>query len=232
VSQRHSPALAPWAAAISRAIQDPRPVADDALLLVRDPIGQPIRQAAPRDGIIAREAGVLMLLYPADGRVTLPLTLRSRHLAHHRGEVSLPGGAIDRHDDGPVAAALRESDEELGISVGDVSVIGGLTPIYTARSNYRIHPVVGIAHAAPAFRVNRAEVERVITVTLDELLDPALVAWERRRFETGEYVVPYFAIDGQRVWGATALILSEFIARLRRTADGATPPPHDEIQGG
>lgn len=232
MSQRHSPALAPWATVISRAVQDPQPIAEDALLLVRDPIGQPIRQAAPRAGVTAREAGVLMLLYPVDGRITMPLTLRSRHLAQHRGEVSLPGGAIDRHDDGPVAAALRESDEELGISGGDVCVIGSLTPIYTARSNYRIHPVVGIAHAAPAFRINRAEVERVITVTLDALLDPALVAWERRRFETGEYTVPYFAIDGQRVWGATALMLSEFIARLRRSADGVMPPPHDEIQGG
>jgi 8-oxo-dGTP pyrophosphatase MutT (NUDIX family) len=232
MSQRRSQAPTPWAAAVSRAIQDPRPIDDDALLLVRDPVGAPIRQAAPREGVVAREAGVLVLLYPAEGRVTLPLTLRSRQLAQHRGEVSLPGGAIDPRDDGPVGAALRESDEELGIVAGDVSIIGSLTPIYTARSNYRIHPVVGITHAAPTFRINHAEVERVITVTLDRLLDPALVAWERRRFETGEYVVPYFAIDGQRVWGATALILSEFIARLRRIADGATALLHDEIQGG
>jgi hypothetical protein len=68
-------------------------------------------------------------------------------------------------------------------------------------------------------------------VTLDALLDPALVAWERRHFETGDYTVPYFAIDGQRVWGATALMLSEFIARLRRSADGVMPP-HDAHQGG
>jgi len=181
-----------------------------------DLAGNLARRLDPPAGVIPRLAAVLLLLYPDQEDLRLPLTVRSDRLPNHRGEVSLPGGAIDPGDDGPISAALRESHEELGVPPDAVTIWGTLSSLYIPPSNFRITPVVGLIDPAPVLRPNDAEVSAVITVTLRELLDPALVIEEQWMLRGDSVRVPFFAIAGHKVWGATAIILSEFVARMRR----------------
>jgi 8-oxo-dGTP pyrophosphatase MutT (NUDIX family) len=191
-------------------------VPPEQLLLVRDLAGNLVRRFDPPAGVIPRLGAVLLLLYPDADDLRLPLTVRSDWLPSHRGEVSLPGGAIEPDEDGPISAALRESHEELGVPPDAVMVWGTLSPLYISPSNFRITPVVGMINHAPALRPNDAEVSAVITVTVRELLDPALVIEEQWTLRGAEVRVPFFAIAGHKVWGATAIVLSEFVARMRR----------------
>jgi hypothetical protein len=108
----------------------------------------------------------------------------------------------------------------MGVAPEHVTVWGTLTPIYIAPSNFRITPVVGFSEQPPALSPNYDEVSAVLTVTLRELLDPALVMVEQWTLRGVEVQVPFFTIAGYKVWGATALMLSELVARLRQTHEG------------
>ena len=209
---------APWASwvhLVRQALDTTVSLPDDQLLLVRDLAGRSFRPREPAPGVIPRIGAVLIALYPDGADLRLLLTVRSNHVASHRGEVSLPGGATDPDDAGPVTTALRECAEELGIAPDTVTVLGTLTPVYIPPSNFRITPVVGVLNAPPRLTINHDEVERVITVTLRELLDPATVMVEHWKLHGHDVLVPFFAIAGYKVWGATALILSELVARMR-----------------
>ncbi len=216
---------APWArwAALARgALRSGAAVPREQLLLVQDLAGRSVRHFEPPAGVAARPGAVLILLYPDGADLRLPLTVRSDQLPNHRGEVSLPGGATDPGDDGPAVTALRECWEELGVAPDDVEVWDTLSPIYIQASNFQITPVVGFHATTPRFTHNDAEVSEVISVTLRELLDPSLIAVEQWTLRGRELRVPFFAIAGHKVWGATALMLSEFIARMRSFSEGAS----------
>jgi len=210
------PAWDSWARLAQAALVPGLSVRPEHLLLVRDLAGNLARRFEPPAGVIPRQAAVLLLLYPDGDDLRLPLTVRSDWLPSHRGEVSLPGGAIDPDDDGPIGAALREAHEELGVPAAAVTVWGTLSPLYISPSNFRITPVVGLIDPAPLLRPNDAEVSAVLTVTVRELLDPALVLEEQWVLHGAEVRVPFFVIGGHKVWGATAIVLSEFVARMRR----------------
>ncbi|WP_129630561.1 NUDIX hydrolase [Candidatus Oscillochloris fontis] len=186
------------------------------LLLPRDVDGQIARQMAAPPHVVPRRAAALILLFPQDDHLHLPLTLRTSHLPTHRGQVSLPGGAIDPGDASAEAAALREAHEELGIDPGMVEVLGCLSSFYIPPSNFMLTPVVGLCAQAPTLQPHPGEVELAFTVALDQLLDPATVVVEEWQMQGVPVRVPYFALAGQKVWGATAIALSELVARLRR----------------
>jgi 8-oxo-dGTP pyrophosphatase MutT (NUDIX family) len=174
------------------------------------------------DGL--RAAAGLILLYPHDGAVQLLLTLRGSTLRHHTGQVSLPGGRVD-DGESIEAAALREADEEVGVAPDAVEILGRLTPLHVPVSRHLLHPVVAVATVRPAFRLAEPEVERLIEVPLARLRAPEVVAWEQRRRERppgeGQLMdVPYFDVGGAKVWGATAMILAEFLA-VMADVDGA-----------
>ena len=161
-----------------------------------------------------RDAAGLVVLYPHDDVLHLALTLRGSALRHHTGQVSLPGGRVD-DGESIEAAALREAEEEVGLPPAAVEVLGRLTPLHIPVSGHLLHPVVGVTTARPRFRVAEAEVERLIEVPLARLRAPDVVAWDQRRRERPPTVlmdVPYFDVGGVRVWGATAMILAEFLA--------------------
>jgi 8-oxo-dGTP pyrophosphatase MutT (NUDIX family) len=164
-----------------------------------------------------RTAVVLLLVYPQDGAAHLVLTLRPQDLTHHAGQVSLPGGAVDPGE-ALDAAALREAREELGFDPSGIVLLGELTPLHVPVSGYVLHPRVGVARRRPDFVPHAGEVKRVLEVPVYCLLDPARVGRERRETAGGAIDSPYFLLGGERVWGATAMVLAEFAELLRPAA--------------
>jgi 8-oxo-dGTP pyrophosphatase MutT (NUDIX family) len=161
----------------------------------------------------SRRDAALLLLYPVGGRAHLPLTLRAANLTHHGGQVSLPGGSV--HDTETVqATALREAGEEVGIDPAAVTIVGGLSPLHIPVSGFVLYPIVGVTDRQPSFVPCAHEVARVLDVALDALADPRAVRVRIRRHEGRDFEVPYFLADGEVVWGATAMVLAEFLALL------------------
>lgn len=166
-----------------------------------------------------RPAAALALLYPREDEPVLLLTVRGAGLPRHRGQVSLPGGAIEG-DETPEAAALREACEEVGLDSRVVVVRGRLTPLHIPVSNYVLTPVVATTDAAPLLRPCAREVERLIEVPIAHLTaDHALRVVHKER-EGQTYEVPLFQLGTDELWGATAMIVAELLSIL-----GASPDP-------
>ena len=163
----------------------------------------------------ARASGVLVLLYPHEGSLHLPLIVRPRYDGAHSGQVAFAGGGREGGDANLTETALREAQEELGIAPGDVEVIGALTQLYIRPSNYDVSPTVGWAANRPEFRPNRREVAELMEVSLEDFLNPAYFRRERWQLQGRSALVPFYAIRGKTIWGATAMILSELLAVVR-----------------
>jgi 8-oxo-dGTP pyrophosphatase MutT (NUDIX family) len=161
----------------------------------------------------ARTAAALVLLYPGDDGVAIPLTVRSNTLPRHAGQISLPGGATDP-DETIVAAALREASEEIGIDPAAVRVLGELTPIHVLVSGFTLHPVVGVSDARPPFQAAPDEVAEIVEVRLEDLRDASRIRTGSRLREGVAVEYPYFDLRGHHVWGATAMVLGEFVHLL------------------
>ena len=163
----------------------------------------------------ARQSAVLVLLYPRRDELHLPLIVRPTYDGAHSGQVAFPGGGFEEGDANLTATALRETEEELGIAPQDMQVLGELTQLYIRPSNYQVHPTVGRIAYRPAFQPNVREVAQLLEVPLNTLLDPAHLCRERWHLQDRSALVPFFAIQGQTIWGATAMMLSELLAVVR-----------------
>ena len=161
----------------------------------------------------ARTAAALLLLYPGEEGPAVPLTVRASGLARHAGQISLPGGASDPGE-ALADTALREASEEIGIDPGAVRVLGELTPVHVLVSGFTLHPVVGVTDQRPEFIVAAAEVEEVLEVSLDYLRDASRIRSGMRLREGVAVEYPYFDLLGHQVWGATAMVLGEFICLI------------------
>ena len=167
-----------------------------------------LRQTPPDD---ARPAGVLILLYPHIGALHFPLTRRTDGVEKHKGQISLPGGAQEEGET-LLDTALRETREEIGVAVGAGSVLGGLSPMYIPPSGFLVTPFVAALPERPTFSTLEHEVAELIEVPVTALLDPALVRREMWNLRGVDVEVPFFQIGPHKVWGATAMVLSEFAA--------------------
>lgn len=165
-------------------------------------------------GKSCREAGVLVMLLPSDDTPHVVMTVRRDHLPDHAGQVSFPGG---RREEGEtlMETALREAHEEIDLSPDDVEVLGALTPLFIPPSNFCVYPFLAFTGRRPDLRPHDYEVERIVEIPLPELLDEATVRREAWTIRGEELLVPYYDVLGLRIWGATAMMLSELLALAR-----------------
>jgi len=160
-----------------------------------------------------RRAAGLLLVFAVKDRPHILLTVRADTLGRHGGQVSLPGGVIDPGET-VEQAALREAHEEVGLAPNGVRVLGTLTPLDIPVSGFRLHPVVASCDIAPHLVPSDAEVARILAVDVHELQDPSRVRWTRQVRDGRTIDVPAFYVGDDEIWGATAMILAEFLTLL------------------
>ena len=131
----------------------------------------------------------------------------------HAGQVSLPGGVVEPGETFE-QAALREAHEEVALDPSQVRVIGALTPLDIPVSGFRLYPVVAITSARPRLTPADGEVAHILDVPLAELLDPANVRFADRQRDGIALRVPAFSVEGHEIWGATAMVVAEFLTLL------------------
>jgi 8-oxo-dGTP pyrophosphatase MutT (NUDIX family) len=166
----------------------------------------------------ATNAAVLLPLYGHPERPGLVFTERRLDLRRHAGEISFPGGRQDFPDEDLRVTALRESEEEIGLPREEVELVGALPPVGTFVTSYKVHPFVGLIEAGLPLEPNPAEVAAVLELRLDALRQGYGM---RRLVRRGVPIrTPTYTVGDQMIWGATARILAEFLARL----EGVDPP--------
>lgn len=165
------------------------------------------------DRTTIRDAAALLLLFPIADRAHIVLTVRTDTLGRHRGQVSLPGGVVEPGET-LEQAALREAHEEVGLATDTVHVIGALTPLDIPVSGFRLHPVVATVNFRPLLTAAGGEVARIVEVAVDDLLDGSRLLSTERALEGKSRAVPAFHVAGVEIWGATAMVLAEFLALL------------------
>ena len=166
----------------------------------------------------AIQSAVLILLYEENGVICFTLTERTQTVEHHRGQISLPGGAREA-DEKLSSTAIRETQEEIGIYAYDVDLIGALSPLFVPVTGFIINPFVGIINENFDPQPAPEEVETVISVHVNELLNDDNELQEKRNLRGYDVNIPYFLLSGHKVWGATAMILSEFKTVLKEAMD-------------
>ena len=156
---------------------------------------------------LLKNSSVLLLLYPENNELHVCLIKRPVHMKHHAGQIALPGGRIEK-DETALVTALRETQEEIGILPVEIEILGTLSELYVQVSRFQIHPFVGWINQKPEFIIDKNEVEKTISFPLKNMEN----AIEEVELKTilGTLKVPCFQFEGEIIWGATAMILSEF----------------------
>ncbi len=163
----------------------------------------------------ARKSAVLLLLYPMEGAPAFVLIKRAADGGVHSNQIAFPGGSFEPQDKTLQQTALRESQEETGIYADEVTVIGKLSALYIPPSNFMVTPFAGYLNRQPRFVPNN-EVERIMEISLKELTDPRSFQFKTIKHRTGnEYSVPCFYLQNEIVWGATAMMLNEFLTIVK-----------------
>lgn len=186
-------------------------MSDERLAELRSRLLDPA-DAAAMDAHGRTEAAVLIPLVGAGPDPTIVFTERRHDLRRHAGEISFPGGRRDSPEEDLMATALREAHEEVGLDPAEVEVVGALAPMGTFVTNYKVHPFVGVIPDPSELRPNPAEVAAVLRFPVSQLQDAFAM---RRLVRRGVPIrTPTYEIADHLIWGATARILSDLLARL------------------
>ena len=159
-----------------------------------------------------REASVLILIYPENDQFRIVFIKRNEYDGPHSSQISFPGGMKEHSDKDFAHTALRETEEEIGVLSSQIQVLGKLTPLLITVSNFCVYPFVGWTNNKPDFKLDHKEVQYIICPTLNELIDPLNMKFGTIHHRGVQISAPYFDIDGEMIWGATAMMLNEFIS--------------------
>lgn len=172
----------------------------------------PQRDLALPDDVHAavKVSGVLVIIIPHQEELFTCLIKRPDHMKIHPGQIGLPGGKQEYKDKTPRHTALRETSEEIGILPEDLEILGSLSPLYVTISQFLIHPYVAWCHSMPEFTLNYSEVEKLILLPLLPCMRNAFTIKREVETFTGKMTVPGFSYQDEFIWGATAMILTEF----------------------
>lgn len=163
-----------------------------------------------------RKSGVLILLYEKQAEPHIVLIERPIYKGTHSGQIALPGGKVEESDKDIVHTALREANEEVGVLMDDVEVVGQLSDVYIPVSNFLVSPVIGFVNYAPNFIAQEREVADIIELQLQKLINTQHLATDNIKLSNGlKLQVPVFQFNQKTIWGATALMLNELRWVLR-----------------
>lgn len=163
-----------------------------------------------------RKSGVLILLYEKQAEPHIVLIERPIYKGTHSGQIALPGGKVEESDKDIVHTALREANEEVGVLMDDVEVVGQLSDVYIPVSNFLVSPVIGFVNYAPNFIAQEREVADIIELQLQKLINTQYLATDNIKLSNGlKLQVPVFQFNQKTIWGATALMLNELRWVLR-----------------
>ena len=184
--------------------------------IMLEKLGRFLSAYTPKDIVaskdIEREASVLVPIILSDDELSLLFTKRTEDVLHHKGQISFPGGGVEKDDKDIICTALREAEEEIGLDPRDVEVLGRIDDVVALVSGYLIHPIVGVVRELKVLTLNPKEVAEVFLVPLKEFLKygqapPMLdVQYNGTTIKTQGYPV-----RGHIIWGATARIIKTFV---------------------
>lgn len=164
------------------------------------------------------KSGVIILVYPGNGEEAHTVFIRRpQYDGVHSGQIALPGGRQEEDDKDMMETALREAEEEIGIARQDVQVAGKLTDLYIPPSNYLVSPFIGIIPDKPVFYPDNNEVAQIIELPLRIFVEDTYRTRVPITMATGECMdTPCYLVDHHTIWGATAMIIAEFVAVIRK----------------
>jgi 8-oxo-dGTP pyrophosphatase MutT (NUDIX family) len=172
------------------------------------PVGRVLQPTVGSGSIL--QSSVLMLLFPENGNLNTCMIRRPTTMRNHGGQVAFPGGRFEPSDISLEQTALRESFEEIGTDRNKIELIGELTPLYVQVSNFTIHPFIGWCDTPPIFKTDNQEVEELYKIPIIKFIEHASPHLQNVDTIHGPMQVPGFYIDNLFIWGATAMIVSEF----------------------
>ncbi|TDB64457.1 NUDIX hydrolase [Arundinibacter roseus] len=161
-----------------------------------------------------RKSAVLILFYPHREEIFLPLILRPAYDGVHSGQMAFPGGRFELSDEDLIRTAKREAQEEIGLRLTDVRIVGQLSELFIPPSNFFVLPVVAYIPYRPEFYPDPREVEKVLEVPLNEVRDKTIIGTSELVVRGIPIQAPHYLIQNHKVWGATAMMISELLTIL------------------
>ena len=155
-------------------------------------------------------AAVMILMFPSENTTAVVFIKRNTYNGPHSAQVSFPGGAWEPSDESMEQTAVRETREELGIT-GEINLLGSLTQLHIPVSNFMVTPIAGWMEQRPLYHPDPLEVQYVIESSLEELFDPANILSDHWEQHGRTIVAPYYRVGKEKIWGATAMMLCEFL---------------------
>ena len=161
-----------------------------------------------------KKSAVLLFLFPENGTFNLLFIKRAKDGSRHSGQIAFPGGKFEYFDNGLMNTALRETEEEVGIPKENIKVIKKLSSLFIPVSNFMVYPYVGISDKKPDFKLNTDEVQEIYELDFRKLLSAKRIE-KTFMVRNQEIKSPFYVFENFEIWGASAMILSEFIDLIK-----------------